>query len=89
MAGGKRYLVGRNGQTYRHTGGGVWMISSPEKGHCRDRTQGYVFRVHFEPLRQISIQKGVLRSAYIVGCKVRASAKPQSTLDFGTEGEKL
>lgn len=52
----------------------------PEKGDCRDRTQGYVFRVHFEPLRQISIQKGVFRSVYIVNCQVRTSAKPHATL---------
>lgn len=64
------------------------MITSPEKGDCRDRTQGYVFRVHFQPLRPISIQKGAFHSAYMVDCKVRASAKPQATLRTLGQREK-
>lgn len=66
-------------------GCGVRMASSPENGPCRDKAQGYTFRGHFEPLRQMSIQKGVLHSVHIVNCEVRATLW---TLGQREEGSK-
>lgn len=65
-----------------------WVITNPEKGGLQEQDTGICLQATVEPLRRISIQKGVLHPVCTVSYEVRASAQPRLLPGCGARGRR-